>query len=218
MQAKKITLAIAIGLIGIVGNVNAEELIPKNGRSCPNGYTSAGGNYCRKIEPITNADLGHVGTFPKRDKGDRCPSGYFTNVEGTECGTQYNPAPKVRMKSKGACKEGETEEWGLYCTSNLQVLTPGKIENASNRDVDNVYMASARTNAQRKWATQGNGLPEGYKVVGGASKSSGSSNNNSASSATAGNAADNTAGQIGEAVGQELKNQAVKGLMKGLFN
>lgn len=31
----------------------------------------------------------------------------------------------------------------------------------ANHDVDMVYML------QRKWATQGNGLPEGYKVLGG---------------------------------------------------
>lgn len=214
MQAKKITLAVAIGLMGVMTQVNAENLIPKNGRSCPSGYTSAGGNYCRKIEPLNNADLGHVGSFPKRDKGDRCPSGYFSNVEGTHCGTQYNPAPKVRMKAKGGCKEGETEEWGLYCTSNLQVLTASKVENASNRDVDMVYML------QRKWATQGNGLPEGYKVLGGKPAVNNSTSNNG-STGTMGSgtsSTDDTAGQIGEAVGQELKNQAVKGLMRGLFN
>lgn len=110
---------------------------------CPQGYYGYS-NYCvegsRDHTPAADK-LASYGTITKANRLDRCPLGYFSKSDMSVCTTRLSPAPKSRKKV-GACKPGEIDEWGLYCTADPNLITRAQAEQEADRDFNAIYTAN----------------------------------------------------------------------------
>ncbi len=195
---------------------------------CPSGYTSQS-VYCIERtdnDGVSAADrLVSNATLVKANRLDRCPLGYFSKADMATCTTQLSPAPQSRRKA-GACRAGEIDEWGLYCTANANAITRQQAEKEADRDFNAIYTANGGTGPTQ---TPGgddttNSAPMvaayGRKGGGGGAASSSSSNSGNTASAPAANANCTTdTSSAGAALGGALGGQmgaALGGMMGGM--
>ncbi len=83
------------------------EPIFKNGSSCPGGYSTSGGSYCK---PNSNA------RFAISKIGSNCPSGYATSGNAYCIATSDNSKAAIPKKSSN-CPSGYVTSGGNYCLS-----------------------------------------------------------------------------------------------------
>lgn len=137
--------------------------------------------------PASDRLVSH-GTIAKANPLDRCPLGYFSRSDMTECTTRFSPAPRVR-KNTGGCNADEIDEWGLYCTAEATVITRAQAEAEAVRDFNQIYASN-----RAKPPAQGNDT-DNYPSMVAAYGPKGSTQANAAVSATSG---DRPAGQTAQ--------------------
>jgi hypothetical protein len=156
---------------------------------CPDGWTSRG-NQCEpasgnaqpayaprtQTEPCAEGysrnsgwclrgDYSLAATFQsgmrKAHVLDRCPTGYFTNMESPmNCLTSLDRPPAARAKGNAPCRSGEVEDWGIWCISNYSGLTRGEASSAVLRDNNGIFTGSYSVLGRQEGSRQPN-LPEG---------------------------------------------------------
>ncbi len=107
------------------------------GVTCKPGYAN-GSNWCEK-NPEAYFHKGSVDPLEKPNKSDRCPTGWFTTGNGMTCVTQMKEPTSSRVKGGKACAANEVDEWGVWCTSNYETLTPDKVKPWLQRDYNSMY-------------------------------------------------------------------------------
>lgn len=107
------------------------------GVTCKPGYAQ-GSNWCEK-NPDAYFHKGSVDPLEKPNKSDRCPTGWFTTGTGMTCVTQMKEPTFSRLKGGKACGANEVDEWGVWCTSNYEGLTPEKVKPWLQRDYNAMY-------------------------------------------------------------------------------
>ena len=156
-------------------------------KACAEGYTNSSGYcYVKKAEyngPSAADQLVSNASLVKASKGDRCPLGYFSKADMATCTTWLSPATSSRRKA-GACRAGELDEWGLYCTSNTGNITREQAEQEATRDFNAIYTATGANYPNQGSDTENYpSMIAAYGPKGGrrAAASSSSSNSQSAS-------------------------------------
>lgn len=122
---------------------NPPAIYLKTGSTCAAGYR-VDYSWCTTLpEPKAFVQSSSGATLVKASKGDRCPTGFFTNNSGSnpglECITKTDPSVTSRPKAGKACKANEVDEWGLWCTSNYQHLTSEQMQSWALKDYNNIY-------------------------------------------------------------------------------
>ncbi|MFI3215371.1 MAG: hypothetical protein QX192_01030 [Methylococcales bacterium] len=102
---KKLTLFL-LGLF--CSNPTVAAPLEKVGGSCPNGYSTTGGNYC--------APNNHA-RFAILKIGNSCPSGYSTS--GSNYCLASSDNSKIAIHKQGSsCPSGYSTSGSVYCVSN----------------------------------------------------------------------------------------------------
>jgi hypothetical protein len=114
---------------------NSPNVQRRRSGGCPTGY-GVDGEWCTEGH-IEHPELNNPNVIAKTGKADRCPAGFHTYMD--KCTTDYPRPSKARPKGKGACKAGEVEEWGVWCTSDFDHLSVQDVRSAHYRDWNNIY-------------------------------------------------------------------------------
>ncbi len=122
---------------------NAPAIYLKTGSTCAAGYRVES-SWCTTLpEPKEFVQSSSGESLVKPSKGDRCPTGFFTNNTGgnpgLECITKTEPSVISRPKGGKPCKANEVDEWGLWCTSNYEHLTSEQMQSWALKDYNNIY-------------------------------------------------------------------------------
>lgn len=157
-------------------------------KACAEGYTNSSGYcYVKKAEytgPSAADQLVSYGTITKANRLDRCPLGHFSKADMTVCTTWLSPAPKSRKKV-GACRAGEIDEWGIYCTAGANAITRKQAVDEGTRDFNAIYSANgAALPRQSPYGDDYEKSPQmiaAYGATSGGAAASSSSNSQSAS-------------------------------------
>lgn len=124
----------------VPNSANSPAIYLKTSGSCVKGYGQQGDWCVAGYRPSTNPGMKVSGSaITKRDRLDRCPSGYFTGNNGVSCVTSLASPPAVRMKGAGPCKGDEIDEWGLYCNAGARGLTSAQMRNSFLNDLNVIY-------------------------------------------------------------------------------
>ena len=170
--------------------------------------------------PTREQALGKGGNFAKANALARCPTGWISTNNFTECYTQLENAPIVRGKGKAACKAGELNDWNLWCTSNYQHLTRVQANRAGLEDFNRVYAYALGNRLDAKAIPNDELSPDATAYFGGTASTTGTA---AASAAPATAPAENcdasskTGAAIGGAVagsGGAALGSALGGLVK----
>lgn len=192
---------------------------------CAAGYGRQWGFCIEGYDPSWMAN--QKGNLDKANAADRCPAGWVTApplANGqTRCRPEVPKPATARAKGAGACKPGEIEEWGIWCTSNYEHLKAQRVKQAAAADWNDIYTATRGKEPRQSPDDNGS---EVYKALlakeGGAAPSSsggvagmpaGVDPSNSASvhgaaaapaeTAASGCTAEEVGGALGQAVGGE---------------
>lgn len=124
----------------VPNGANSPAIYLKTGASCSKGYGQQGDWCVAGYRPSTNPGMKvSASILTKRDKLDRCPSGYFTGSGSMSCVTNLPNPPAVRMKGTAPCKGDEIDEWGLYCNGGARQLTSAQMRNTFLNDLNVIY-------------------------------------------------------------------------------
>lgn len=206
---------------------NPPSIYLRNGSSCAAGYRGDFG-WCTTLPVPKAATQTSAGdTLVKASKGDRCPTGFFTNNTGgnpgLECITKTSPAVISRPKSGKPCKASEVDEWGLWCTSNYEHLTSEQMQSWALKDYNTIYAYNrgiptviAHKSIAQLTYDDIKGTPVHTKVYGvvpegGSSSTSSASNSSGSAQATPTKSCDSAA-QQGAAIGGALGGAKGKAL------
>jgi len=122
----------------VVSSSNARAVYRRQaGETCKPGYNT-GSFWCEKA-PAAYVHKGSTDSLEKPNKTDRCPTGWFTTGNGMTCVTQMKEPTSSRLKAGKACRANEVDEWGVWCTSNYETLTPENISSWAMRDYNAMY-------------------------------------------------------------------------------
>lgn len=77
----------------------------------------------------------------KKSPLDRCPIGYYSRSDMSECITRFSNGPRARFKT-GPCKPGEIDEWNLYCTEGASRITRTQAEGVAMSDFNYIYISN----------------------------------------------------------------------------
>lgn len=133
----------------VPNSANSPAIYLKTGSACAKGYGNQGDWCVAGYRPSTNPGMKVAASaITKRDRLDRCPSGYFTGNDSLRCVTSLPNPPAVRMKGAGACKADEIDEWGLYCNAGARQLTSAQMRNSFLNDLNVIY------GLNKKWPNQ----------------------------------------------------------------
>lgn len=72
--------------------------------------------------------------FDKPNTESRCPTGWITYSNHTQCYTMLENPPVARLSNGKPCNPGELADFGLWCTSNYEHLTYNQVDAASTND------------------------------------------------------------------------------------
>jgi hypothetical protein len=112
---------------------------------CPAGMRaeSSYGYWCTtKAAPEQYTVEGKFGTaarLTKPSKGVRCPTGWSSTEQLTECFTTEATAPTARLSGGKPCALGEFNDWGVWCTSNYKATTARQAYRALVLDFNRLY-------------------------------------------------------------------------------
>lgn len=138
--------------------------------SCMEGYGVNGSEWCLKGF-VTVPEYAAANKINKRDIRDRCPAGYHSYK--MVCSSEYAEASSARYKGTAECRAGELVEWGLWCVSNYQRLSPIQVSSAAKRDWNNIYTG---TQGKSPLQSPGDDYSELYRTLFGEPKAAQSSN------------------------------------------
>ena len=82
------------------------------------------------------------GKIAKSDPLDRCPATFYSEPDLKTCISIASSPPPTRAKGAGACRAGELEEWGKWCTTNNGKMAEGDVTQGHYRDVNTIYQFS----------------------------------------------------------------------------
>jgi hypothetical protein len=133
---------------------DAKPAYPKQGRSCANGYeqqhnfcvvkaaassSSSSSSSSPSVDYIA-AQSGTGATLTKPSKGNRCPTGWASTRDLTQCFTMVKNPPTARRSGGKPCAAGEFNDWGVWCTSNYQATTKEQAYDALTLDFNRLYL------------------------------------------------------------------------------
>ncbi|WP_372732523.1 hypothetical protein [Novosphingobium sp.] len=193
-----------------------------NGEACRAGY-NPDASWCVK-GPAAFVEPSSAGTLGKPNPNDRCPTGWYTGSNASECVTNAKPAPSARLKAGKSCRANEVDEWGVWCTSGYEHLSAKQMTSAAQIDFNNIYLKTRQlppdavgknvdasvikiTPVYRK--VYGDMLPDSTNAT---SSNAGATNENAASAASTPSKVCETAEQQGAALGGALGGSRGKAL------
>jgi hypothetical protein len=76
----------------------------------------------------------------KPSKGNRCPTGWASTSDLSQCFTMVENPPTARPSGGKPCAPGEFNEWGVWCTSNYAATTKEQAYDALTVDFNRLYL------------------------------------------------------------------------------
>jgi hypothetical protein len=117
---------------------NAREVYRRHGNeACRAGYNT-GTSWCEKA-PVQTIHSSNATPLEKASKGDRCPTGWYTDNGGLQCITKVTSPTSARAKNGRPCRANEVEEWGVWCTSNYEGMPAETMRSWALRDWNSIY-------------------------------------------------------------------------------
>lgn len=175
--------------------------------------------------PSAEDERGIGGKIDKPDGMMRCPTGWRTTEEFTQCYTEIENAPIARPKGAKPCAAGELSDWGTWCVSNYQHLTYDDARRAGVADFNKTYVFALKNRRDAAAIPDASVSPEAeafFQSVGRAPAADGGSGNSSSSGsqpATTKAAECVTGSEAGAAIGGALGGRtgaALGGALGGL--
>ncbi len=147
---------------------NAPRIFPRASANtaCPTGFGAFSGMpFCIEGEDSRLA-RDASGTITKANRLDRCPFGYYTNVQApTTCITNSQNPPTVRLKGSGQCRAGEVEDWGIYCISNYAGVSRDAATGYATRDWNAIYSTNNATPPRQPDTPEGTQYTPAYLTI-----------------------------------------------------
>ena len=112
---------------------------------CPAGLFSESSTslWCTSRDPSAGVPKETVsGKIAKSNPLDRCPATFYSEPDLKTCISIASSPPPTRAKGAGACRAGEIEEWGKWCTTNNGKMVEGDVTQGHYRDVNTIYQFS----------------------------------------------------------------------------
>ena len=111
---------------------------------CPDGLTSESSTSLWCTSRVSGGVPAETvsGKIAKSDPLDRCPATFYSEPDLKTCISIASSPPPTRAKGAGACRAGELEEWGKWCTTNNGKMVEGDVTQGHYRDVNTIYQFS----------------------------------------------------------------------------
>jgi hypothetical protein len=132
---------------------DAKPAYPKEGRSCADGYeqqhnfcvvkaaassSSSSSSSSPNVDYIA-AQSGTGAMLTKPSKGNRCPTGWASTRDLTQCFTMVENPPTARPSGGKPCAPGEFNDYDVWCTSNYGATTKEQAHDAETVDFNRLY-------------------------------------------------------------------------------
>jgi hypothetical protein len=132
---------------------DAKPAYPKEGRSCADGYeqqhnfcvvkaaassSSSSSSSSPNVDYIA-AQSGTGAMLTKSSKGNRCPTGWASTRDLTQCFTMVENPPTARPSGGKPCAPGEFNDYDVWCTSNYGATTKEQAHDAETVDFNRLY-------------------------------------------------------------------------------
>lgn len=120
-----------------------------NSDPCPAGMRpdSGGSPWCTSRPETSSPSVDYIaarsGTgnlLTKPSKGNRCPTGWASTRDLTQCFTMVENAPTARLSGGKPCAPGAFNDWGVWCTSNYAKTTKEQAYDALTVDFNRLYL------------------------------------------------------------------------------
>ena len=203
-------------------NSGARAVYRNNGGKCADGYKEDNRYWCiesagaksssssSSSSPNVDYVAAQSGTgamLTKPSKGNRCPTGWASTRDLTQCFTMVENPPTARPSGGKPCAPGEFNDWDVWCTSNYAATTKEQAYDALTVDFNRLYLRGGPVDMKGELSADAT-AHYGPKVYADSSSSASSSDSSKPAEQTAQNAACQEGSATGAAIGGALGGDA----------